>query len=120
MKVQKSFGDVKYFTDDELACPCCGALKMDPRFLELLLKFRGVWDKPMIVNSAFRCTKHNKEIGGEPKSRHLSGEAGDFRVIPFERFAFVKLAMKVGFTGIGVGKDFIHLQTGNVLKLWSY
>ena len=35
--------------------------------------------KPITVNSGYRCSIHNKKVGGVPYSQHLSGQAADIR-----------------------------------------
>lgn len=68
----------EHFTESELCCKCCGANKMKRRMLshaeDVRKHFGG---KPMIVSSAFRCAKHNKEVGGVSNSLHLDGCAMD-------------------------------------------
>ena len=59
-----------YFPRHELECPCCHQYRMEPGFVAMLNDIRGRWGV-MKVNSACRCTKHNKEVGGEAKSYHL-------------------------------------------------
>lgn len=49
------------------------------KLLDALNKFRGLYGKPMTVNSGLRTPEHNAKVGGSPKSSHLSGEACDFR-----------------------------------------
>lgn len=121
MNLQKSYGIVKYFDSEELACPCCGASKMNEDFIALLLKFRESWGKPMYVNSAYRCANHNAEVGGTPHSMHLTGEAIDINIVGSERYTFIKLAMKVGFGGIGIAKTFVHLDSRpKPHSLWLY
>ena len=34
---------------------------------------------PIVVNSGYRCSIHNKKVGGVPYSQHLSGQAADIR-----------------------------------------
>ena len=44
---------------------------------------RDAWDKPLAINSGYRCPEVNKTVNGEPTSQHLKGEAAD--VCPFGR-----------------------------------
>ena len=99
-----------YFTDDELKCPCCGVVKIDDGAITKLNKFRKIWGRPMHVNSAYRCMKRNKELGSEDTSKHPQGKAFDIRVNRNDRFEFVKLAIKIGFKGIGIADEFVHLD----------
>lgn len=72
-----------HFSAAELMCPCCGAGadKMSPNMLQMAEEIRHEnGDKPMIVSSAYRCKKHNAEIGGVPNSHHLYGQAMDVHI----------------------------------------
>ena len=69
--------DVRFFRPEEFHCRCCGQ-GSPARLLVLWLDlFRAAWGAPVIVNSGFRCSKHNIEVGGAEKSRHLLGCAAD-------------------------------------------
>lgn len=75
-------GDVmtssEHFAESELRCKCCGVNKMKRRMLKHAEDVRAHFGgKPMIVSSAFRCPKHNREVGGVSKSLHLDGCAMD-------------------------------------------
>lgn len=121
MSIQNSFGNSKFFSDDEMRCPCCGIVKMDDRFMSMLDNFRATWGRPLFVTSGFRCKIHNKKVGGKPDSKHLSGEAADIGVGPSERYEFMKLAMRLGFGGLGVAKTFVHLDSRQgVQSIWTY
>ena len=71
------------FTKKELECPCCGAYQIKDKALWNLQAFRNRLcnmfhrDIRLIVNSGYRCEKHNKEVGGVPNSQHLVGNAID-------------------------------------------
>lgn len=79
---------MKYFKEGEFACKCCGQLPPSVREnIEALVdnvldparqKFGGL----VLVNSGYRCPKHNAEVGGVPRSQHMVGEAVD--VVPIE------------------------------------
>jgi hypothetical protein len=68
---------------DEYACPCCkqvpSELKSAAIYSNIFSNFeflRKAWG-PLKINSAFRCPKHNSEVGGEPLSVHMFGAALD-------------------------------------------
>ena len=121
----------KYFKPEEIACKgkiCrCGRELWDkaeygenmPNYLkgalDTLDMLRGKWGKPIVLNSAHRCAKHNASVGGAKNSRHLK-IAFDRRVPKQEQEAFIALAEECGFTGIGVYENFVHLDLGKKRK----
>ncbi len=46
---------------------------------------------PLTVNSTCRSKGHNRSVGGAPKSKHLSGDAADFRVFGNVRAVYAYL-----------------------------
>ena len=80
---------MKWFKEKEFACKCCGQLPLStgsgqaPRenvkalVSEVLDPVREKLGKPIVVNSGYRCEKHNKDVGGVRNSQHLRGEAAD-------------------------------------------
>ena len=72
-----------HFSSAELMCPCCGvgADKMSPNMLQMAEEIREEnGGRPMIVSSAYRCAKHNAEVGGAANSHHLYGQAMDVHI----------------------------------------
>lgn len=71
--------------------------------------------------SAARSEEHNKAVGGADKSQHIGGRALDVDVSALseeERVQLIGLASAMGFTGIGVYKNSLHLDTGAV-RAWG-
>jgi hypothetical protein len=67
------------------------------------------------VTSAYRSEAHNKAVGGAEKSQHLEGNALDIDVssMPLaQRRELLRMASEMGFTGIGVYGNSIHLDMG--------
>lgn len=114
----------KNFSRDELACPCCKACPMDKGMLVKLQELRDEWGGSLSVNSAYRCAKHNTNVGGKQASRHLNGDAIDIsnhNMNAYEKYKFLKLLMDMGWTGIGLHKDFFHVDTRpGVPIIWYY
>jgi len=107
----------KYFSEDELRCQGTGEIHMDETFMSKLDELRDKLKQPMTISSGYRSKSHNLAIGGSTRSAHLKGCAVDVVCSGHKAFEIVKLAMELGFTGIGVkqngvhGKRFIHLDT---------
>ena len=74
---------MKWFKEKEFACKCCGQLPPLARenvkalVCEVLDPVREKLGMPIVVNSGYRCEKHNKDVGGVRNSQHLRGEAAD-------------------------------------------
>lgn len=101
-----------YFTRDELSCKHCGASGVDKTALDALLKLRIDMGVAFIVNSAYRCEKHpvevNKPHGG---GSHTTGKAFDIKLKDPSRYLeLVAEAYKQGFHGVGINKNFVHLD----------
>jgi len=107
-------GDLtQYFNRREVACQCgCGAAMVDMRFMDRLDRARGVAGVPFVVRSGLRCPTHNAKIGGKANSAHLRGLAADIATPDSRtRYHVLRAAFAVGFQRIGIGRDFIHLDT---------
>ncbi len=73
------------------------------------------------IISAARDPKHNAEVGGADKSEHLNKRALDIDVSALseeQRVKLIEMASAMGFTGIGVYKNSLHLDTG-ALRAWG-
>lgn len=103
----------KNFRPVEVACKCCGELYYDPASMDALQELREAWGKPLIINSAHRCAKHNKAVGGTPNSQHLK-IAFDVRCPREQQAPFLRLAAEAGFSGLGryPARGFVHLDLG--------
>ena len=101
------------FTPKEIACRHCGELFLDRSSLDCLQRLRSAWGKPVRLTSAHRCAEHNRKVGGSPNSQHLK-LAFDCACPAAEQDAFVALARRSGFTGVGryPGRNFVHLDCG--------
>lgn len=82
----KTWEGIKHFDKSEFACKCggkyCKGYPVEPqlKLIRVADAIREKADKPAIVTSGIRCTRHNANVGGVSNSRHLSGKAMDFRI----------------------------------------
>jgi uncharacterized protein YcbK (DUF882 family) len=94
---------------DDFACPCCGTNKITVGFFYKMKKVEKLVGVRLIINSGYRCKKHNREVGGSDTSTHRKGQAADIRVKSLTvRFLLLSALLKVGITRIGIGENYIH------------
>jgi hypothetical protein len=116
----------KNFTGDELQCPCCNEICINQTFLEQLQNIRTEMDRPFCINSAYRCNNHNKDVGGSPKSNHLTGKAVDISTegwsgqdIHYFLYLSTHLESVAHFsTGIGIYPTWIHFDMRDEDNAW--
>ena len=113
----------KNFTHGEVACKCgghCkGAAKISPDLMRRLQQMRDAVG-PIRITSGVRCRKH-PESRTRPTSSHVPNDLGDIEgkvghavdiaaVGSRRRFRLLAAAIAAGFTRIGIGKSFLHLD----------
>lgn len=117
--------------DKMLICPCCKAVKLTDTFwyhLHLLENLRTRFDQPIVINSGYRCKKHNKKVGGSRNSWHMKfatdirpawkkGDSWRVHLKEVERLRMI--AIEVDFTGIGTYKWFVHVDTRPKFTTWE-
>ena len=109
--------DFKYFspeTDPALfRCSETGETGIKDEFVLKLDDLREACGFPFIISSGYRSPRHSIEAK-KPNGpgRHSKGDAADIATTNSrERYAIIKNAILLGFTGIGVHKKFIHVDT---------
>jgi|TARA_R110000765_G_scaffold393913_2_gene487337 uncharacterized protein YcbK (DUF882 family) len=112
-----------YFDIAEFDCSQSGCNKMEPAFLEKLDELREIVGWSFQITSGYRDLSHSAEVnkpGGG--GYHTKGIACDVRVHSGkQKHELIKAAMAHGWTGIGVAKTFIHLDTReDTPVVWSY
>ena len=106
----------RYFRAREFECPCCGEEQMKDAFVHLLDEARNFAGIPFKINSGFRCDSHTetlKEKGYKvaQNSPHLRGWAADIHCVDSRSRAYILDALGfVGFSRIGIAKNFIHVD----------
>lgn len=99
---------------------------MDVDFLKLLDVVREKFGKPMKINSGYRTEAHNEKIGGVKNSSHtkIPCKAVDIAISSSaDRWKFIKICNEVGITRIGIGNNFIHIDTDTEKTgklIWDY
>lgn len=95
---------------------------MNPVFLEKLDKLREVCGFPFVITSGYRSVDHPIEAVKDAPGTHCQGIAADIALSSSaQRYTLINYALQQGFTGIGVARDFIHVDTrGTVPVIWTY
>ena len=71
-------GDLSaHFSKAELACHCCGELKIVHELVDALELLRTLAQRPVVVHDGYRCLSHNQQVGGVTDSEHTRGQAAD-------------------------------------------
>lgn len=119
------------FTEKEMSCHHCGKQDMDVVFMNKLQQLRQLYNKPLIISSAYRCPEYNKQVSSSGLTGpHTTGKAVDIIISGKAAYTLLNLIVELGFTGIGfnqkglVNKRFIHIDTieDELIRpnLWSY
>lgn len=83
---------------------------IDDDLIEILESLRQFIGKPITIISGFRTNAYNHQVGGAQNSYHVQGMAADIK----SNMSMVKLAVyaaMMGARGIGIYKDWVHIDT---------
>lgn len=131
MNDEAQWGLYENFSKEEFDCKHSGKNEMKHSFMLKLQQLRTAYGKPMKITSGFRDYSHPVEAKKERKNgAHPTGKAADIAVDRQNAYEVLKLAMELGFTGIGVKQHgsgrFLHVDTieGSPEQprptIWSY
>jgi zinc D-Ala-D-Ala carboxypeptidase len=118
-----------HFSPEEMACKCCGCVKIDSEFMDRLEVIRERMAVPLPVNSGYRCPAHNSAVSSTGEDGpHTTGSAADIAISGRDAFDLIGWAYELGFTGIGVRQHgdhsgrFIHVDLlgDGRPTVWSY
>lgn len=103
---------VPYLTLREFECKCKYDECTRTLVLESVLKsfslLRSVFRLALIVNSGFRCQRHNKKEGGLPNSFHTIGSALDLRPVDLADLDRLEELARLFFDVVVRYETFIH------------
>ena len=121
----------KNFSKSEFTCKC-GNCEMPQDVLdnikivaEQLQIVRNKLNKPIKINSAYRCPEHNALVGGAKNSQHKLGLAADIVVkgmSPNGVFGFINKLMALGMIklgGLGQYNTFTHFDIRGYISRWD-
>lgn len=99
---------------EQCTCDCNHSLTVEPKLIAMLEKLREICgNRPLYINSGYRCREHNAAIGGVPNSQHMYGTAADVARPEGMTFDEFKICVEqLPFDGIGIyrNSDFIHVD----------
>ncbi|MBA7524660.1 hypothetical protein ES705_16801 [subsurface metagenome] len=108
----------KYFYLYEFQCPCCKKVILYSDLLKRLNSLREAVNRPIYINSGYRCKEENKKVGGVKNSYHTLGMAADIEARNITIKDLAIYAEGIGFNGIGVYKTFIHVDVRDKKYIW--
>ena len=122
------WGKYPNFSAKEFLCTHCGSEGIQSALLDKLQAMRTEYGKPMKITSGYRCPQHPIEAKKTSPGAHALGIAADIGVEGDEAHAVLALAMRHGFTGVGVQQKgtgrFIHVDVRSgqlpTPAIWSY
>lgn len=115
-----------HFNSSEFDCHgsgCCSQTIVNPDLVKYLQQIREHFNAPITITSAYRCTTHNRRIGGATGSRHTKGDAADIVVKGVSPREVAKYAESIGIKGIGLYETsadgyFTHIDTRSTKSFW--
>lgn len=110
----------KHFKLSEVHCHgkgCCSTTKIDIEVVKIAEKMRCALGVPITIESGYRCSTHNKAVGGANGSGHCMGTALDLTTAKVSRERLAVLAELCGATRIGIyltdnKKCMVHIGVG--------
>ena len=102
---------------------------MDIDFLEMLDEARSVAGIPFVITSGYRTENHQEFLRRSgyktsANSAHLKGCAADISCTTArDRFIIITSLIEAGFDRIGIGEDFIHVDSDwekSAAVIWTY
>ena len=118
------------FSIGEFECKC-GCIMPDEvlynvvKLANQLQTIRDVIKTPIQINSAYRCKKHNKAIGGSASSQHILGKAADIVVRGYdpslEIYPLIEELINEGQIlqgGLGDYPTFTHIDIRKTKARW--
>ena len=112
----------KYFSRNEFKCSETGNNEIQDEFVHALDKLREECGFPFAITSGYRDPSHSVEAKKEKAGQDTLAIAADIAVSGgAQRIMIVSKALELGFSGIGVAKTFVHVDTRTTdPMLWCY
>ena len=104
----------KFFKEAEFnrCTPSCSLQDMNQKFMNTLDAIRAQAGIPLKLSCAYRSVAWDKAKGRDGKSAHCKGMAADIVCNASNtRSKIIRAALALGVRRIGIGKNFIHIDT---------
>lgn len=118
--------DLDYFTKEEFDCQYSGENEMSDDLLLAVDLLRQKCGFPFVITSGYRSKDHPIEREKEKAGTHAQGIAADIQVSDGnKRYKIVEQAIQMGFTGVGIARTFVHVDSRVVGAdkapvMWTY
>lgn len=113
----------KHFKTTEFDCHCkrkeCDVTYIDTDLIDYLEEKRDMLSRPFLILSGFRCTAHNKQVGGKPGSQHLVGKAADIHFPNNNIIDYSDFFKDADGLGIYRKKQFLHIDVRGHRARWE-
>lgn len=118
-----------HFKFVEFRCKCggryksCARIKLNRETVRGLEVYRSSIGRGVAIISGYRCTNHNRAVGGASRSRHLYGDAADVSPVQhYTRTARLRRFTGIGYQGGNGLTRHVDLRPGNVSRptTWRY
>lgn len=111
-----------HFNSSEFDCHCnypeCDFTYIDSDLIDYLELKRNGLGKPLHVNSGYRCTRHNKDVGGKRGSIHPTGKAADISFGDTDITDKSSLFQDADGLGIYKKQKFLHVDVRGYTARW--
>ena len=125
MQITKNFNKREFNSKDGKRMPK-DVLKNVIELAKNLQVIRDHIGEPIHINSAYRSPKHNKRVGGSPRSQHLKGKAADLTskdFTPLQLHSIIEkliLEGKISQGGLGLYNGFVHYDIRGHKARWDF
>lgn len=96
---------------------------LNKALLDLLELIRIHYNKPLIINSAYRTVAYNSSLkNSSPKSQHMFGNAADIYisgVSPLKLYSWLN-SKYPNSLGLGIYDTFVHVDVREGKSRWDY
>jgi uncharacterized protein YcbK (DUF882 family) len=125
MKLTKNFNKSEF----DCSCGCEMPKEVLINVQKLANQLQMLRDKVEVsikINSSYRCTKHNKAIGGVLNSQHILGKAADVVISGFKAsktFDLISELIDKGDMlqgGLGAYNSFTHYDIRKTKARWNF